>query len=116
MLKSNLNVFARVSQEIRSFLTTKQATALLKKHGLTESDAEATGDGADEAKESFLDNIDDTIRSKSTEAEYAAFRHNEAAFPFHLLDDEQRAALAIAKGEFRLKASQYPAEYLRLKR
>ena len=38
------------------------ATALLKKHGLTESDAEATGDGADEAKESFLDNIDDTIR------------------------------------------------------
>ena len=49
------------------------AAAPLKKHGLTESDAEATGDGADEAKESFLDNIDDTIRSKSTDAEYAAF-------------------------------------------
>jgi integrase len=91
------------------------AAALLKKHGLTESDAEATGDGADEAKESFLDSIDDAIRVKSTDAEYAAFRHNETAFPYHLLDEEQRAALAIAKGEFRLKASQYPAEYLRLK-
>jgi hypothetical protein len=44
------------------------ATALFKKHGLTESNAKATGDGADEAK-----------------------------------------------GESRLKASQPPAEYLRLK-
>ena len=91
------------------------AAALLAEYGLTESDANTSGEGADEAKDPFFDGIDDAIRSRSTKAEYAAYRHNETSFPLHLLDEEQRAELAIAKGKFRLKASQYPAEYLRLK-
>ena len=90
------------------------AIALLAKHDLTEADAKASTQGAEEAKQTFYENVDDTIRDRSSEQDYAAYRHNEAPFPHHLLDDTQRSALAIAQGEFRLTASAYPAEYLRI--
>ena len=51
------------------------ATALLRKRGLTESDAEATGDGADEAKESFLNKIKSAGESSdATSAKKDIFR------------------------------------------
>ena len=93
----------------------QSALELLASYNLTEADAKAEGQGADEAQDPFFDSVDDTIRAKSSEKDYAAFRHDQKPVPYHLLDDDQRAALAIAKGEFRLKASQYPAEYLRRK-
>jgi len=93
----------------------QSALQLLAQYNLSETDARAEKEGADEAKDPFYDSLDDTIRAKSSESDYAAYRHNERPFPYHLLDDDQRAALAIAKGKFRLKASQYPAEYLRRK-
>lgn len=93
----------------------QSAVALLASHKLTEAEAKANGEGYDEIKESFFESLDDTIRAKSSDSEYAAFRYGEKPFPLHLLNDAQRTALAIAKGQFRLKASEYPAEYLRRK-
>ena len=92
----------------------QSALALLEKHGLSEADAKYQGDGAGEVTEAFYDDIDETIRFKSSEQQYTAYRYSEIPFPHHLLDDTQRNALAIAQGEFRLKASAYPAEYLRI--
>ena len=91
------------------------ALALLESHDLTEAEAKGRGEGSEHLKEAFFESLDDTIRTKASDKEYAAYRFAETPFPYHLLDDNQRAALAIAKGEFRLKASQYPAEYLRRK-
>ena len=110
--------FERLRQGLpkNKILTNYQsALELLARHNLTEADAKAEGQGADEAKDPFFDSLDDTIRAKSSEEDYTAFRYDEKPFPYHLLDDDQRAALAIAKGQFRLKASEYPAEYLRRK-
>jgi integrase len=90
------------------------AIALLAKYDLAEADAKASTQGAEEAKEAFYEDVDATIRARSSEQAYAAYRHNETPFPHHLLDDTQRSALAIAQGEFRLTASAYPAEYLRI--
>ena len=110
--------FKRLRQGLtkNQVLTDYQAALkLLASHELTETEAKAKGEGSEDVKEAFFESLDDTIRTKASDKEYAAYRLAESPFPYHLLDDNQRAALAIAKGEFRLKASQYPAEYLRRK-
>ena len=70
---------------------------------------------AKHARDRLYDAIDETVRQQTTSDMYGAIQTKEAAFPLHLLSDEQRSALAIIQGKFRLTASQYPAEYLRLK-
>jgi hypothetical protein len=81
---------------------------------LAPQDANIHNNAAEHARDRFYETLDDTIRQKTTLETYSAIDANEIAFPTHLLNDEQRSALAIIQGEFRLTASQYPLEYLRL--
>jgi hypothetical protein len=90
--------FERLRQGLpkNKILTNYQsALELLARHNLTEADAKAKGQGANEAKDPFFDSLDDTIRAKSSEKDYTAFRYDENPFPYHLLDDDQRAALTM---------------------
>ena len=81
---------------------------------LAPQDANIHNNAAEHARDRFYETLDDTIRQKTTLETYSAIDANEIAFSTHLLNDEQRSALAIIQGEFRLTASQYPLEYLRL--
>ena len=69
---------------------------------------------AEHARDHLYDTIEEAIRQQVKPDMYGAIQTKEATFPHHLLNDEQRSALAIVQGKFRLTASQYPAEYLRL--
>jgi integrase len=110
--------FARLRQGLPKdqVLTNYQsAISYLEGFNLSLQDAIPAMNGAELARERLYETIDDSLQSKMTAKDYQAFRNNEADFPLHLLSDEQRSALAIIQGKFRLTASQYPAEYLRLK-
>ena len=87
----------------------------LEDFDLAPHDAHTINDGAEHAKDRFYEGIDEAIRRQTTSDAYSAIQANETAFPLHLLSNEQRSALAIIQGKFRLTASQYPDEYLRLK-
>jgi len=87
----------------------------LGEFNLTPQDTTTSNDDAEFARERLYEAIDDTIRAQTSSEVYSAIHEKGAAFPLHLLSDEQRSALAIIQGKFRLTASQYPAEYLRLK-
>ncbi|MDB4308385.1 hypothetical protein N9919_00455, partial [Porticoccaceae bacterium] len=92
--------FKRLRQGLtkNQVLTDYQAALkLLASHELTETEAKARGEGSEDVKEAFFESLDDTIRTKASDKEYAAYRLAESPFPYHLLDDNQRAALAIAK-------------------
>lgn len=92
----------------------QSAIGLLADFDLTRKDAHLSDEGTEHAKNNFFDEMDDIIRVNASSDVYADYRHNKIPFPQHLLNDEQRSALAIIQGKFRLTASQYPEEYLRL--
>jgi integrase len=110
--------FARLRQGLPKdpVLTSYQSGLLyLDKFNLSPQEAKSGADDAELAIGELYDEVDNVIQSKMTNKEYQAFHNGEIEFPAHLLNDEQRSAVAIIRGDFRLTASQYPAEYLRLK-
>jgi integrase len=110
--------FARLRQGLpKDQVLTNYESALnyLDAFNLSPQDAYPASDGAELARERLYEAIDDTIRDQTSSEAYRAIHQKEAAFPLHLLTDEKRSALAIIQGKFRLTASQYPTEYLRLR-
>ena len=92
----------------------QSAITLLAGFDLSRKDTLFTDEGTEAAKNTFFDELDHTISLNASSDVYDAYRHNKIPFPQHLLNEEQRSALAIIQGKFRLTASQYPEEYLRL--
>ena len=110
--------FARLRQGLpKDQVLTNYESAIryLEGFNLSPRDAEPAMNGAELARERLYETIDDSLQSKMTAKDYQAFNNNQTDFPLHLLSEEQRSALAIIQGKFRLNASQYPAEYLRLR-
>ena len=64
-------------------------------------------------KDLFYDYLDEQITNNISGKEYEKWLEGYD-LPDKALDPVDRAAFAIVKGEFRLKVSQYPEEYLRL--
>ena len=93
----------------------ESALNYLDAFNLSPQDAYPASEGAELARERLYETIDDAIKGQTSSETYRAIQEKEAAFPLHLLTDEQRSALAIIQGKFRLTASQYPTEYLRLR-
>lgn len=112
------NQFQRLRQGLskEQVLTNYQsAINYLKSFDLTPQDAAIKPGNGEHTRDAFYDSIDDTIRQQTSSEVYAAIQHQETPFPLHLLSDQERSALAIIQGKFRLTASQYPEEYLRIK-
>jgi len=112
------NQFQRLRQGLpkEQVLTNYQsAINYLKSFDLTPQDAAIKPGNGEHTRDAFYDSIDDTIRQQTSSEVYAAIQYQEAPFPLHLLNDQERSALAIIQGKFRLTASQYPEEYLRIK-
>ena len=86
----------------------------LNEYNLTPQDSVNRNNDAELARDRFYESIDDTIYERTTPEEYTALQANHTALPLHLLSTQQRDALAIIQGTFRLSSSQYPSEYLRL--
>ena len=110
--------FARLRQGLpkdQALTSYESGESHLSEFNLTPQDTTTSNDDAEFARERLYEAIDDTIRAQTSSEVYRAIHEKEAAFPLHLLSDEERSALAIIQGKFRLTASQYPAEYLRLK-
>ena len=66
-------------------------------------------------KDLFYEHLDTEITKNLSSKEYEKWMSNESALPDKALNSVDRAAFAIIKGEYRLNASQYPDEYLRIK-
>ncbi len=92
----------------------QSAITLLAGFDLSRKDTLKTDEGTEAAKNNFFDELDHAINLNAPSDVYEAYRDNKIPFPKHLLNEEQRSALAIIQGKFRLTASQYPEEYLRL--
>ena len=110
--------FARLRQGLpkdQVLTNYESAISYLDGFNLSLQDAIPAMNGAELARERLYETIDDSLQSKMTAKDYQAFNNNQTDFPTHLLSEEQRSALAIIQGKFRLNASQYPAEYLRLR-
>ena len=85
----------------------------LKLFGLTPDDALGENDEAEYARDIFFDSIDNSIANKLSGDEYQSYMAGNT-IPLGALSEEQRSALSVITGQFRLMASQYPTEYLRL--
>ena len=110
--------FARLRQGLpKDQVLTNYEAALTYLDGfnLSSQDAIPTTNGAELARERLYETIDESIRQQTSSATYRAIHEKNETLPLHLLSEEQRSALAIIQGKFRLTASQYPAEYLRLR-
>ena len=85
----------------------------LKLFNLTPEDAD---DNYEEnpAKDIFFESLDNTLSKNLSANEYRSYMEGNKS---HLtaLSEEERSALSIIKGEYRLMASQYPREYLKLR-
>ena len=85
----------------------------LKLFNLTPEDAD---DNYEEnpAKDIFFESLDNTLSKNLSANEYRSYMEGNKS---HLtaLSEEQRSALSIMKREYRLMASQYPREYLKLR-
>ena len=86
----------------------------LNEYNLSPQDSVNRNNDAELARDRFYESIDDTIYERTTPEEYTALQANHTTLPLHLLSTQQRDALAIIQGTFRMSASQYPSEYLRL--
>ena len=85
----------------------------LKLFNLTPEDANDNYE-ANPAKDIFFESLDNTLLRNLSAKEYRSYMEGNKS---HLtaLSEEERSALSIIKGEYRLMASQYPREYLKLR-
>ena len=85
----------------------------LKLFNLTPEDADDNYE-ANPAKDIFFESLDNTLSKNLSAKEYRSYMEGNKS---HLtaLSEEERSALSIIKGEYRLMASQYPREYLKLR-
>ena len=85
----------------------------LKLFNLTPEDANDNYE-ANPAKDIFFESLDNTLLKNLSAKEYRSYMEGNKS---HLtaLSEEERSALSIIKGEYRLMASQYPREYLKLR-
>ena len=85
----------------------------LKLFNLTPEDANDNYE-ANPAKDIFFESLDNTLLKNLSAKEYRSYMEGNKS---HLtaLSEEQRSALSIITGQFRLMASQYPREYLKLR-
>ena len=85
----------------------------LKLFNLTPEDASDNYE-ANPAKDIFFESLDNTLLKNLSAKEYRSYMEGNKS---HLtaLSEEQRSALSIITGQFRLMASQYPREYLKLR-
>ena len=74
--------------------------------------SEMEGEGEMEA---FAEHLEQTFQSVLPKEEMEALRWNRARANFTKLPKAEKAAIEILRGEFSLHASEYPAEFLRLK-
>ena len=85
----------------------------LKLFNLTPEDAD---DNYEEnpAKDIFFESLDNTLSKNLSANEYRSYMEGNKSH-LTVLSEEERSALSIMKGEYRLMASQYPREYLKLR-
>ena len=111
------NEFRRLRQglskqeELSNF---EAAVKHLKLFNLSPDDVLGENHEADEVRDIFFQSIDDTLLRNLSADEYQSYMEGNK-LPLSALSEEQRSALSVITGQFRLMASQYPREYLILR-
>ena len=85
----------------------------LKLFNLTPEDADNNYE-ENPAKDIFFESLDNTLSKNLSANEYRSYMEGNKSH-LTVLSEEERSALSIMKGEYRLMASQYPREYLKLR-
>ena len=85
----------------------------LKLFNLTPEDADNNYE-ENPAKDIFFESLDNTLSKNLSANEYRSYMEGNKSH-LTILSEEERSALSIMKGEYRLMASQYPREYLKLR-